>query len=126
MFKSKSVPVNLNDYEQTLVPFRPISSRDKISIKTYEFKGEIPLGICYDEINNKIVITDIIKDSIVDLKYKDICIGMELISINNHPIKKYDKTMNYIKTKYKLHKYIKLTFLKVNKKNISEVFEIEE
>jgi hypothetical protein len=126
MFKSKSVPINMNDYDQIIEPILKDVKRGKesIIIKNIEFKGTEPIGICYKNINNKIIITDIIKDSIAD-NNKEICIGMELIEMNGRTVKKYNKTMDYIKNKYKLHKYIKLTLIKYIKKDLSEVFEIE-
>ena len=126
MFKSKSVPINMNDYDQIIVPILTDVKRGKSTsmIKAIEFKGVEPIGICYENINNKIIVTDIIKDSIAD-NNKEICIGMELIEMNGRTVKKYNKTMDYIKNKYKLHKYIKLTLIKYIKKDLSEVFEIE-
>lgn len=140
MRKSKSLPVNLNNYKHTIKKSNsfnelilPVEKKRTI-IKTFEFRGTEELGICFKDLDEKIIIDDLIGDKIALIT--DICIGMELIAINNNNLSlinfwnrksNFNKIMNDIGKKYKKNKYISFTFKRIiYDKKPSEVFEIED
>ena len=123
--KSKSLPQNLNNYENKIKKSPSLNNllldNTKTIIKTFEFRGSDPIGIYFTEIDNKIIILTIKLDSLASA-INDIVVGMELICINKKTITDYKKTMEEIKIKYKKYDYISLTFRRIIHSNIN-VFE---
>jgi len=126
MNKSKSYPEIYNHFPvNTLKKSKSLNdvNENMFYFESF-FEGDGPLGICFVEIEEGIVVSDIIEDTVANETF-GLSIGLILINVNNHPLKdvSFRSVMQRISKSWKNTSSVYLEFKRIVNKEVYECLD---